>query len=85
MTMPPFRAKAWQKATLGPVSAHSENSHHCFSRVQKAKGMCLRARKGTEAGSCYVVCAHELFAHSTISYFCSYWVIGCEGKGRVLA
>lgn len=38
-----LRAAAWQKATLSPVSADSANSHHTFSRVQNAKGMCLHA------------------------------------------
>ena len=36
-----LRARAWQKTTLSPVSADSANSHHCFSRVQKAKGIGL--------------------------------------------
>ena len=37
----PTSAHLWQNSTLSPVSADSANSHHCFSRVQKAKGIGL--------------------------------------------
>mmetsp|Transcript_20915 Transcript_20915/g.53602 ORF Transcript_20915/g.53602 Transcript_20915/m.53602 type:complete len:219 (+) Transcript_20915:1086-1742(+) len=39
MTMLYLRAMAWHMRVAGPVSAHSANSSHCFSRVQNAKGM----------------------------------------------